>query len=37
MRRLIIVMLVGLLTLAIAAPVSLQQDADYSRESRAAK
>ena len=36
MRRMIIVTLAALLVLAQPSPVSLQQDADYSRESRAA-
>ena len=36
MRSMIIVTFAALLTLAQPPPVSLQQDADYSRESRAA-
>jgi CubicO group peptidase (beta-lactamase class C family) len=36
MRRMIIMTLAALLVLAQPSPVSLQQDADYSRESRAA-
>ena len=36
MRRMILVTLTALFVLTQPAPVSLQQDADYSRESRAA-